>query len=30
VARIMRLDGNDGWGQDLRLDIFIVDSVVNP
>jgi|HubBroStandDraft_6_1064221.scaffolds.fasta_scaffold1289141_1 hypothetical protein len=30
VVRIMRLDGNDGWGQDLRLDIFIVDSVVNP
>jgi hypothetical protein len=30
VVRIMRLDGNVGWGQDLRLDIFIVDSVANP
>jgi hypothetical protein len=30
VVRIQRLDSNSGWGQDLRLDIFIVDSVVNP
>ena len=30
VVRIMRLDGDGGWGQDLRLDIFIVDSVANP
>jgi hypothetical protein len=30
VVRIRRLDGNSGWGQDLRLDIFIVDDVANP
>jgi len=30
VVRIRRLDSNSGWGQDLRLDIFIVDSVINP
>ncbi len=30
LVRIRRLDANGGWGQDLRLDIFIVDSVVNP
>jgi hypothetical protein len=30
VVRIMRLDSASGWGQDLRLDIFIVDSVINP
>jgi len=30
LVRIQRLDSNSGWGQDLRLDIFIVDSVVNP
>jgi hypothetical protein len=30
LVRIQRLDGNSGWRQDLRLDIFIVDSVVNP
>jgi hypothetical protein len=30
LVRIQRLDGNSGWGQDLRLDIFIVDSVINP
>jgi hypothetical protein len=30
VVRIQRLDLNSGWGQDLRLDIFIVDSVSNP
>jgi hypothetical protein len=29
-VRIRRLDSNSGWGQDLRLDIFIVDSVINP
>lgn len=30
LVRIQRLDSNSGWGQDLRLDIFIVDSVINP
>jgi hypothetical protein len=30
VVRVMRLDGNSGWGQDLRLDMLIVDSVANP
>ena len=30
AVRIQRLDLNSGWGQDLRLDIFIVDSVSNP
>jgi hypothetical protein len=30
LVRIHRLDQNSGWGQDLRLDLFIVDSVVNP
>jgi hypothetical protein len=30
LVRIQRLDANGGWGQDLRLDIFIVDSVINP
>ena len=30
LVRIQRLDSSSGWGQDLRLDIFIVDSVVNP
>ena len=30
LVRIQRLDLNSGWGQDLRLDIFIVDSVSNP
>ncbi len=30
VVRVKRLDGNGGWGQNLRLDLFIVDRVVNP
>jgi hypothetical protein len=30
VVMIRRLDANGGWGQELRLDIFIVDSVINP
>jgi hypothetical protein len=30
LVRIQRLDGSSGWGQDLRLDILIVDSVINP
>jgi hypothetical protein len=30
LVRIRRLDSDSGWGQDLRLDIFIVDDVVNP
>lgn len=30
VVMIRRLDANGGWGQNLRLDIFIVDSVINP
>ncbi len=30
LVRIRRLDSNSGWGQELRLDIFIVDSVINP
>jgi hypothetical protein len=30
LVRIQRLDSNSGWGQDLRLDIFIVDSVISP
>ena len=30
LVRIHRLDLDSGWGQDLRLDIFIVDSVSNP
>ena len=30
VVRVRRLDSNSGWGQDLRLDIFIVDDVANP
>ena len=30
LVRIRRLDSNSGWGQDLRLDIFIVDAVDNP
>jgi hypothetical protein len=30
LVRIERLDSNSGWGQALRLDIFIVDSVINP
>ena len=30
LVRIQRLDSNSGWGQDLRLDILIVDSVINP
>ena len=27
LVLIRRLDTNAGWGQELRLDIFIVDSV---
>jgi len=30
LVRIHRLDLDSGWGQDLRLDIFIIDSVSNP
>jgi hypothetical protein len=30
LVRIQRLDSSSGWGQDLRLDILIVDSVINP
>jgi hypothetical protein len=30
LVRIRRLDSNSGWGQNLRLDIFIVDDVANP
>ena len=30
VVRISRLDAAGGWGQDLRLDILIFDSVNNP
>ena len=30
LVRIQRLDCNSGWGQELRLDIFIVDSVIGP
>ena len=30
LVLIRRLDSNSGWGQQLRLDIFIVDSVINP
>jgi hypothetical protein len=29
LVRILRLDSNSGWEQQLRLDIFIVDSVIN-
>jgi hypothetical protein len=29
LARIRRLDSDTGWGQELRLDIFIVDSVIS-
>jgi len=30
LAKIRRLDSDSGWGQDLQLDIFIVDDVLNP
>ena len=30
VVRITRLDEASGWGQDLRLDMIIFDSVNNP
>jgi len=30
LVLIRRLDLNSGWGQQLRLDILIVDSVINP
>jgi hypothetical protein len=30
LVRIQRIDGDTGWGQELRLDIFIVDSVISP
>jgi hypothetical protein len=30
LVRIQRLDCGSGWGQELRLDIFIVDSVISP
>ena len=29
LVRIQRLDCDSGWGQELRLDIFIVDSVAS-
>jgi hypothetical protein len=28
LVRIKRLDGDTGWGQDLRIDIFIVEGPV--
>ena len=30
MCRIRRLDANSGWGQKLRIDMLIVDAVVNP
>jgi hypothetical protein len=30
LVRIQRLDCGAGWGQELRLDIFIVDSMISP
>ena len=30
VFTVRRLDANAGWGQNLRVDMFIVDRVVNP
>jgi len=30
LVRIQRLDCSAGWGQELRLDIFIVDSMISP
>jgi hypothetical protein len=30
LCRILRTDANSGWGQNLRLDLFIVDNVLNP
>jgi hypothetical protein len=30
LVKIKRLDSDSGWGQDLQLDIFIVDDVLNP
>jgi hypothetical protein len=30
LVRIQRLDCESGWGQELRLDIFIVDSMISP
>jgi hypothetical protein len=30
LVRIQRLDSDSGWGQELRLDIFIMDSMINP
>lgn len=30
LCRILRVDGSAGWGQNLRLDVFIVDAVSNP
>lgn len=30
LVRIQRLDCDSGWGQELRLDIFIVDSMISP
>jgi hypothetical protein len=30
LVRIERADANGGWGQDLRLDILIMDRVNNP
>ena len=27
---VRRLDANAGWGQNLRFDLFVVDSVINP
>ena len=30
LVRIQRLDCSAGWGQELRLDIFIMDSMISP
>jgi hypothetical protein len=30
VILIRRLDSATGWSQNLRIDVFIVDNVVNP
>jgi len=30
VVQVRRIDADGGWGQNLRLDLFIVDQVINP
>jgi hypothetical protein len=30
LCLVRRLDSNSGWGQNLRLDLFVADQVVNP